>query len=67
MTKVLVTGGLGYIGSHTIAARRPGDVQQIYADTKISNTELGWKPELGIEEMVQTAWEWGKNAYGIQG
>lgn len=53
--------------NYTIAVRRPGDVQQIYADTKIANTELGWKAELGIEEMVQTAWEWGKNTYGIEG
>ena len=29
--------------NYTNAARRPGDLEQIYADTKIANTELGWK------------------------
>lgn len=40
--------------------RRPGDVTKVYADTTKANRELGWKAELGLEEMLASAWEWEK-------
>ncbi len=46
--------------NYKIVARRPGDIEQIYADTTVANQELGWKAELGIEEMMRSAWEWQK-------
>jgi UDP-glucose 4-epimerase len=46
--------------NYKIVGRRPGDIEQIYADTSFANTELDWKALRGIEEMVQSAWEWEK-------
>ncbi len=44
--------------NYKIAPRRPGDVIKVYADTTLANNELGWKAELGLEEMVSSAWKW---------
>ncbi len=46
--------------NYKLVDRRPGDVEQIYADTSFANEELGWKAELGLEEMMRSAWEWQK-------
>jgi len=43
---------------YKIGPRRVGDIVQIYGDVKKSNTELGWKAELDINEMMRSAWEW---------
>ena len=44
--------------NYRMADRRPGDVEQIYADTSFANRELGWKAERGLDEMVRSAWKW---------
>lgn len=49
-----------------IAPRRPGDVQAVYADTRRANEVLGWKAELGLEEMIASAWAWEKRLRGIE-
>ena len=41
--------------------RRPGDVAACYADPKKAFEELGWKAELGIEEMCRSSWNFAKN------
>jgi len=41
-----------------IVDRRPGDVTEVWADTKYANDELGWKAEKGIDEMNLSAWKW---------
>lgn len=46
--------------NYKIVGRRPGDVEQVWADTKFANEELGWKAEKGIDEMTKSAWEWEK-------
>lgn len=38
--------------------RRQGDIEQIWADTTYANTELGWKAEKTLDEMVLSAWHW---------
>ena len=38
--------------------RRDGDVEQIWADTTLANTELGWKAEKTLDEMILSAWKW---------
>jgi len=43
---------------YKLKERRPGDVVQVYADTKFANEELGWKSKLGLNEMVSSAWKW---------
>jgi UDP-glucose 4-epimerase len=32
----------------------------VLADPAKSNNELGWKAELGLEDMVSSAWKWQK-------
>lgn len=44
--------------NYRIVDRRPGDVEKIYADTSLANHELGWKTELGVDEMMCSAWKW---------
>lgn len=44
--------------NYRIVERRPGDVEQIYADTKFANEELGWKAQRNLDEMMLSAWKW---------
>ena len=39
-------------------ARRPGDPPQLVASHRKALEELGWKPRLGLEEMIASAWQW---------
>jgi UDP-glucose 4-epimerase len=43
---------------YTIGNRRPGDAAAVYADVGRAETVLGWKSELTVKEMVQSAWNW---------
>ncbi len=46
--------------------RRPGDVEQVWADTTFANIKLGWKAEKDLDVMMATAWKWEQNlATGI--
>ena len=44
--------------NYKLVDRRPGDIEQIYADTTFANEELGWKAEKGLDEMMSSAWQW---------
>jgi len=44
--------------NYKLVDRRPGDIEQIFADTSFANEELGWKAEKGLEEMMSSAWKW---------
>lgn len=46
--------------NYKIVDRRPGDVEQVFADTKFANEELGWKAEKTLDEMMLSAWNWEK-------
>jgi UDP-glucose 4-epimerase len=46
--------------NYIIGQRREGDIEQTYGDVTLSNKVLGWKAELGIEEMMSSAWNWEK-------
>jgi len=46
--------------NYSIAPRRSGDVEQIYASTEKANNILGWKAELSLDEMTLSAWKWEK-------
>ncbi|HNS16331.1 MAG TPA: UDP-glucose 4-epimerase GalE [Bacteroidales bacterium] len=46
--------------NHKIVSRRPGDVEKVWADTRLANDELGWKAERTLDEMVLSAWNWEK-------
>ena len=43
---------------YDVGPRRPGDVEQIYADVAKSERVLGWKTELSIEDAMRDAWNW---------
>lgn len=40
------------------AARRPGDPIAIYSDNTKVRSVLGWEPKYGLEEIIQSAWQW---------
>jgi UDP-glucose 4-epimerase len=46
---------------YTCVERRPGDIAQVYADTTLANTELGWTAERDLKEMILSAWAWEKS------
>ena len=46
--------------NYSIGPRREGDVEQVWGDVNKSAHKLGWRAELGIDEMMQSAWEWEK-------
>jgi UDP-glucose 4-epimerase len=43
---------------YTIGPRRTGDVEQVWGDATKSSEKLEWKTELGIGEMMASAWAW---------
>jgi len=46
---------------YEIGPRRDGDVIKVYGDVTKSAEQLHWKAELGIDEMMASAWAWEKN------
>jgi len=46
--------------------RRPGDVEQVWADTRFANDVMGWKAEKGLDEMMASAWKWEKSLADVQ-
>ncbi len=47
--------------NYELAPRRPGDIEQIYADTTLANQALGWRAERSLEDMMRSAWQWQQN------
>ena len=47
--------------NYKIVDRRPGDIEKVWADTSFANNELGWKSEIGLDEMMRSAWNWEKH------
>ena len=45
---------------YEIGPRRSGDVEQVWGDVTKSTNGLGWKTELGLDVMMQSAWDWEK-------
>ncbi|MBT7583857.1 MAG: UDP-glucose 4-epimerase GalE, partial [Kordiimonadaceae bacterium] len=51
--------------SYKIAPRREGDIASCYADPTLAESELGWKANKDINQMVRDAWNWqSKNPTG---
>jgi len=46
--------------NYAITARRQGDVEQVWADTKFANEELGWTARRTLGEALASAWNWEK-------
>jgi UDP-glucose 4-epimerase len=45
---------------YTIGARRPGDVEKVYADPSKASRTLIWKTKFSIEDALLHAWKWEK-------
>ena len=43
---------------YKVGPRRPGDVEQVWGNVTKGEQELGWKAELGLDEMMRSAWDW---------
>ncbi len=43
---------------YSIKPRRAGDIAACYADSGKALRELGWKAELGIDDMCASLWKW---------
>lgn len=43
---------------YKIGPRRAGDVEKVWGDVTKAETELNWKAELGLEDMMKSAWAW---------
>ena len=52
--------------NYTLAGRRAGDVEQVWADTTFANKELGWKAEKTLDETLRSAWKWEKKLRNIE-
>lgn len=46
--------------NYTIGARRPGDVEKVYADPARVNKALNWKTKYTAADALLHAWEWEK-------
>jgi UDP-glucose 4-epimerase len=44
--------------NYRIGPRRAGDAAAVFSDNRKAEAVLGWRPELGIDEMMKTAWQW---------
>ena len=47
--------------NYHVVARRPGDIEKIWADPSYANHELGWEAEKSLDEMMLSAWNWEKS------
>ena len=52
--------------NYEIVARRAGDVEKVWADTRFANEELGWKSDTPLDETLKSAWEWEKKIRNIE-
>ncbi len=43
---------------HRIAARRAGDIEQVWADATHANTVLGWQAKESLADTLRSAWRW---------
>lgn len=43
---------------YRIGPRRPGDVEQIWADTQKAERELGWSARYTLSDAMRDAWKW---------
>ncbi len=46
--------------NYAITERRSGDIEKIWADATLANTELGWKAKKSLGDALLSAWNWEK-------
>lgn len=52
--------------NYTIGARRPGDVEKIFAEPGKAREILKWKAEQTLEDSLLHAWNWEKKLRGLK-
>lgn len=52
--------------NYVIGDRRPGDLQDSWADVEKIDRVLGWKTEYNLIDMCKDSWEWEKNIENIE-
>lgn len=48
----------GVAVNYTVGPRRPGDIEQVYADVTKANDVLGWSAGRSLAESLRDAWRW---------
>lgn len=48
--------------NYSIGDRRAGDVESIFANNSKAKNLLKWEPKHNLQSIVETAWQWQKNA-----
>ncbi|MFC5050248.1 UDP-glucose 4-epimerase GalE [Rubritalea spongiae] len=48
----------GHEVPYTVGPRRDGDIAEVTGNPSKAKEELGWEAELGLTEMVESAWKW---------
>ncbi|MFO7574748.1 MAG: UDP-glucose 4-epimerase GalE [Bacteroidales bacterium] len=43
---------------YCLAPRRKGDIEKIWADPSLANSELGWRTVSSLDDAMLTAWKW---------
>ncbi len=57
--KILVTGGAGFIGTHTLVELNAAGHETMVIDNPAKEQrELGWKAQYSIEDMCRDSWNW---------
>lgn len=46
--------------NYKIGAKREGDIEQIFAETSLSEKILGWKTQYSLDDAMRDAWKWQK-------
>jgi UDP-glucose 4-epimerase len=47
--------------NYKIVDRRPGDVEQVWANNRFATEELGWTAKSSLDETLLSAWNWEKH------
>ena len=45
---------------YKVVSRRPGDIEQVWADPSKANSVLGWSADTPLDVVFKSAWEWEK-------
>lgn len=53
--------------AYEITSRRPGDIEQVWADTRRANEVLGWTAKRSLDDALASAWRWECALRGIEG
>ena len=44
--------------NYQIQGRRDGDIVEAYANNTLAKTELGWEPQISLQESLRNSWKW---------